>query len=200
MKNPVDTNNLSPFASNVKTGRYHTVDGSIRTLADTPLTSNRIRRSYKVNPPETGYIRYSVPNATAILDQTYWEPGEISVFPRHIYRREPFSNLAPSLEAPRDANYLYAYAPPGEYCKERDVHTITPSRFGYDRFPQTTEYGVGTQSRGYIEPGYCHECANDTPKGVAPERFYTAYHLRSTPTELRKMTGQQPATCHGRTL
>ena len=98
-----------------------------------------------------------------------------------------------SLEKFRDTSLLYTYSPDPRDCKERSDHpTHQSSRFGYNRFPETYEYGVGMQSRGYVEPTKCHECANDTPKNMAPEKFYTDYHLRSTPTEYRKMINQRP--------
>ena len=196
--NPPDTNVTYPLSSNTNTGKYHTVEGSIKTIADFPLSSKRIRPPFKVNSPPTSYIKYSVPDPTGILNQNDWYPGEISVFPRDIYKREPFANQTPSLSPPRDLNLLYTYAPIGSMeCKERDMHTITPSRFGYNRFPETYEYGTGTQSRGYVESRFCHECANDTPPDVAPKKFYTTYHLKGTPTEFRKMVGQEPFVCDG---
>ena len=195
--NPVDTNVVYPLASNVKSGRYHTVEGSQKTLADFPLSSKRIRPPLKIKSPNASYIRYSVPEPTGVLDQNGWYPGEISVFPRNIYKREPFANKTPSLAPPRDLNLLYTYAPTGEPCRERDNHTVTASRFGYNRFPETYEYGTGTQSRGYVEPYGCHSCANDTPPNVAPKKFYTTYHLKGTPTEFRKMVGQGPFVCDG---
>jgi hypothetical protein len=80
---------------------------------------------------------------------------------------------------------MYTYSPDPEDHKERSTQTERASRFGYDRFPN--EYGTGQWSRGYIEPEECHACASDTPKNMAPQKFYNAYNLEGTPTEGRRM-------------
>jgi hypothetical protein len=199
MSCPVCTNNRAPFAQDAESCKYHPVEG--HNLSNFPKGSHRIRKPYRISPVENEYLRYSVPNAQDALNTLIQDPHTASVFPRDIYDRYPMGNLSPSLEGFRDTTLLYTYVPdpmrePGSHlpCKERSIHTPLSSRFGYNRYPQTVEYGTGHQSRGYIEPAECHECANDTPKGMAPQKFYTEYHMRSTPTELRKMIHQEP-TC-----
>ncbi len=117
-------------------------------------------------------------------------PENVTIFPYNIYGKSPFSNKSPFMDAPRDDNLLYIYAPKNAditslIASERNSHTITSSRFGYDRYE--LEYGAGQQSRGYVEPSYCHDCANDIPSNMAPQKFYTEHHLKNTPTELRKI-------------
>lgn len=198
MSCPVCNNNLNPFSSNAQRCEYHSIEGA--NLSTFSKGSHRTRRPYRIEPKENKYLRYSVHDATSAINLLPQDPNTASVYPRNIYARNPLSNKSPSLQGFRDTTLLYTYVPdpmqePGELaCKERSEHVPLSSRFGYNRFPETTEYGTGHQSRGYIEPIECHQCANDTPNKMAPQRFYTEYHMRSTPTELRKMTHQQP-TC-----
>ena len=69
------------------------------------------------------------------------------------------------------------------YITEKREHTPWHSVFGYDRF--NNEYGVGSQSRGYIEPFDCHDCHQDVPPDMAPNRFYSEKHLKSSTSEFR---------------
>ena len=140
------------------------------------------------------YLNYSIYNLTReikpisssdSLDLSFDTINNASVFPRKIYEKSPFAYNPSLLVIPRDINYLYTYSPDPLDRKERSTQTPTASRFGYDRF--YNEYGLGIQSRGYIEPAECGRCASDTPKNMAPQRFYTSYHLENTPTEFRKM-------------
>jgi hypothetical protein len=207
MSCPICTNNRSPFSSDANKCKYHPVE-SVTKLSDVvtsdnlsnfPQGSHRTRKPYRISPAKQEYIRYSVPKSQDALNTLIQDPNDASVYPRNIYAREPMSNKSPSLEGFRDTTLLYTYVPdpmnePGQLaCKERSQHTVLSSRFGYNRYPGAVEYGVGIQSSGrFIEPTECHDCANDTPNGMSPSRFYTEYHMRSTPTELRKMIHQQP--------
>ena len=184
MKCPVNTDNLSPFSSTSTRCRHHEMgdDNSLVAMNG----STRVRQPYSIKSPSTEYLRYSVPNATKALDLSFEMPENVSVFPRNIYKKEPFASKSPSLDGPRDSQSIYIHIP------GVTVHSPYSSRFGYNRFPQTYEYGIGTQSRGYVEASGCHSCANDTPKNMAPDRFYTEYHLKNTPTEYRKMTSKSP--------
>lgn len=199
MSCPVCNNNKAPFAQHSESCRYHPLGSGARNLSNSPKGSHRTRKPYRISPNENEYLRYSTPNIESSLNTLIQDSKTASVFPRNIYDRNPMGNLSPSLQGYRDTTLLYTFVPdpmkePGYRlpCKERSEHVPLSSRFGYNRYPETVEYGTGHQSRGYIEPVECHECANDTPKGMAPQKFYTEYHMRSTPTELRKMTSQQP--------
>jgi hypothetical protein len=154
-----------------------------------PHTSLRIREPSKINRANSNYLKYSVDDATSDLKLNNSLPQDSSVFPRKIYEKEPFGGSISYLIAPRDINLLYTYSPRHEDEKERTSHPLTASRFGWDRFPN--EYGLGPQSRGYVEPPECSNCAQDTPKNMAPNRFYTAHHLKGTPTEFRKMNDER---------
>jgi hypothetical protein len=197
VKSPVFSNNREPFSSSSISSRYHTVEPypleENGNLANAPRGSHRIRPPHAINVDSTRYLRFSVPDATSKLDLTKIDSDKASVFPKNIYVREPVASHSPSLEKFRDATLLYTYSPDPNDCKERNTHTMNASRFGYDRFPETYEYGVGMQSRGYVEPTNCHACANDTPKDMAPQKFYDEYHFRHTPTEYRKIINQQPS-------
>jgi len=197
MSCPVCTNNRHPFSSDANKCKYHPVEST--NISNFPQGSHRTRKPYRISPAKQEYIRYSVPKSQDALNTLIQDPNDASVYPRNIYAREPLSNKSPSLEGFRDTTLLYTYVPdpmsePGNQlpCKERSQHTVLSSRFGYNRYPETTEYGVGHSVFGIVEPKECHECGNDTPKGMAPKRFYTDYYMRSTPTELRKMIHQQP--------
>jgi hypothetical protein len=199
MSCPICTNNRHPFSSDANKCKYHPVESIKSTnLSNFPQGSHRTRKPYRISPAKQEYIRYSVPNSQDALNTLMQDPNDASVYPRNIYAREPMSNKSPSLEGFRDTTLLYTYVPdpmsePGQLaCKERSQHTVLSSRFGYNRFPETVEYGTGHFTNGYIEAKECHECGNDTPKGLAPKRFYTDYYMRSTPTELRKMIHQEP--------
>jgi len=192
MSCPVCNDNLLPFGSSKNKCRYHRVEQG--GLAEHPQGSHRTRRPYHIDSPNASRLRFSVPDSQKALNLLVQDQNGASVFHRNIYGKEPMASRSPSLEGFRDNSLLYTYSQPNDpvWCKERDVHPEIDSRFGYNRFPQTVEYGTGMQSRGYIEPAECHECANDTPKDMAPQRFYTEYHMRSTPTEFRKMIDQRP--------
>lgn len=191
MKAPINTNNRHPFSNNIANSKYHSIESS--TLADSPRGVYRTRQPYSIHVSNTSYLKYSVPNASDALELSKVKINEASVFPRNIYKRHPVANKSPSLEKFRDLSLLYTYSSDPIDCKERIFHpSHQSSRFGYDRFPGTYEYGIGMQSRGYVEPTNCHDCVNDTPKNMAPEKFYTDYHLRSTPTEYRKVIDQRP--------
>lgn len=168
--------------------RYHAMNDA--NQSDEPNFNIRVRDQASINRSNPEYLNYSVPNSKKGLDLSFELPQNTSVFPRNIYKREPFGSSISLLISPRDKEYLYTYSPDPRDRKERSKHTLTASRFGYDRF--YNEYGVGSQSRGYIEPNDCLTCSPDTPDNVAPNRFYTAYHLENTPTELRKRLGLQP--------
>jgi len=192
MSCPVCNDNLSHFSSSEAKCRYHRIGTG--GLAETPQGSHRVRKPHRIEPSNVARLKFSVPDSKKSLNMLVEDINNASVYPRNIYAKEPMSNLSPSLEGFRDTTLLYTYAQKNDplMCKERNTHTVLPSRFGYNRFPDTYEYGTGMQSRGYVEPAGCHDCANDTPKNMAPQRFYTDYHMRSSPTELRKMIGQQP--------
>lgn len=200
MSCPICTNNRAPFSSQSSKCRYHPVEAPTKTnLSNFPEGSHRTRRPYKMQPTDEKYIRYSVPQSQEALNTLVQNPDTASVYPRNIYARDPMANRSPSLEGFRDNTLLYTYVPdpmnePGRLgCQERGPHhTPLSSRFGYNRYPETVEYGTGHHVFGYIEPKECHECGNDTPRNMAPQKFYTDYYMRSTPTELRKMIHQQP--------
>jgi hypothetical protein len=180
-------NNLDTFSKSKINNKYHQVEAKGQDVS-----SSRIVPSYIIPVQNVKYIRYSVPNATNSLNLLVESSDNASVFPRNIYKKEPMASLSPSLEGFRDKTLLYTYSSDPVDCKERSTHTIASSRFGYNRFPETYEYGLGMQSSGYVEPTKCHSCANDTPKNMAPQIYYMDYHLRNTPTELRKMINQRP--------
>jgi len=78
----------------------------------------------------------------------------------------------------------YGHQEKGYITEKRGEHTPWHSVFGYDRFHN--EYGVGSHSRGYIEPYDCHDCHHDVPQDMAPSRFYSERHLgEKTMTEFR---------------
>jgi hypothetical protein len=177
-------NNLDPFATNYLNCRYHTLES--RNEADQPRTSLRVREPANMKSPGTQYLQYSVPHSKDALDLSFDYPENSTVWPNNIYKKGVFAYSPSSLIIPRDKNYLYTYSPNPDDGKERTMHTLTASRFGYDRFPN--EYGLGHFSKGFIEPVDCSSYSMlDFPKNMAPERFYSDYHLFWTPTEFRKM-------------
>ncbi len=121
-------------------------------------------------------------------------PTDISIFPRNIYRKYPFASKSPYLDLPRDTKSMYTFCPDPNLDghRERSKHTLNQSRFGYNRLPDGFEFLAGPQSRGYVEVPFCHDCAQDTPADVAPERFYDELNLKASPTEFRKMIGMNP--------
>lgn len=166
---PSQNSNTDPFSNNFRDCRYHEMGaGSEYTnAANTPNSSIRVRKPEKmvVGTRSPKYLRYSVPNATKALDMSWTWPEDASEFPKNIYNKEPFAGSIDYWHSPRDPTWLYTYSPDPEDGKDRINHPPTQSRFGYDRF--LNEYGVGEQSRGYVEPPECHLCS-DTPTGVAP--------------------------------
>lgn len=200
--------NIKPFVSNASSCNYDKIGtdfpGSPYSVnANTPQTSIRVRKPEKLNVSQNKYFRYSVlePDGhfaskerydSNFLDMSFDYPYKIGIFPNYLYTQYPFANKSPYMDPPRDKTLLYTYSPDPEDHKERSTHTIFASRFGYDRFPGLPEYGVGEQSRGYVEPLKCHQCSNDTSPDMAPQRFYTKYHLQESPTEFRKMIGMNP--------
>lgn len=185
----VQTSYNAAFSDSSNTDKYHRI-GS-RGPANTPRTSVRTRDVKKMNLPSTSYLRYSVPKSTEKLDMMFALPQNSDVFPLNVYTKEPFAYSPSYLIIPRDPNLLYTYSPDPRDGKERSRHPEHASRFGYDRFPN--EYGVGTQVFGYIEPSICHDCAQDTPPNMAPDKFYTYYHLKETPTVFRSYIGMEPS-------
>ena len=185
-RKPEQINNSSGFASS--NNKYHTLSTQESkyggTSATQPDISIRIRNARSRPTKSTKYFFYSIPGVSSALDLNKESSDNVSVFPRNIYDKSPLAYSPSLLIIPRDKEYLYTYSPDPSDNKERSKHTITPSRYGYDRF--YNEYGLGTQTRGYIEPAECNACASDTPADMAPKRFYTAYHLQNTPTEARK--------------
>lgn len=183
------------FSTNTTQCKYKTVEPSHKSHPSS--TNDRDSKHIKSQP--TKYLKYSTTTndkfaSNSALNLNNELPENVSIFPYNIYGKNPFANKSPSLNGPRDNNLLYVYAPEEEkvadkssiLTSERNSHTITASRFGYDRF-SAFEYGSGPQSRGYVEPSYCNECANDIPPNMAPLKFYTEHHLKNTPTELRKI-------------
>lgn len=195
---PTNTNNLSPFSTNSTQCRRLNMGSDVLTgLPPTKTTNNSFYQSPKevgtrkrpVNAIKSGnisYAKYSVPNFHNGLEMSFECVDNSSVFPKNIYNKQPFASKSPSLEGPRDSTYVYIHVP------GVTEHSPFSSRFGYHRFPETYEYGTGEQSRGYVETPGCHSCANDTPKDMAPARFYTEYHLQNSPSQFRKMIGQTP--------
>lgn len=180
------------FSANTTQCKYKTVEPSYKSHPSS--TNDRDSKHFKSQP--TKYLKYStITNnnkfaSNSALNLNDELPENVSIFPYNIYGKNPFANKSPSLDGPRDNNLLYIYAPENAdrssiLASERNSHTITTSRFGYDRYE--LEYGAGGQSRGYVEPSYCNECANDIPPNMAPKKFYTEHHLKNTPTELRKI-------------
>lgn len=186
MKSPIQPN-CSHFSINTQDSRYHIINPKSKNLSDQPRSSLRVRDSKSLNSNDTKYLKYSVPGSLCYLDLSLDLPEDTSVFPRNLYKKNPFA-YSPSYNIiPRDTKHLYTYSPNGYCPKEQNFfHTATSSRFGYDRFPN--EYGLGTQSRGYIEPPGCSSCSMlDIPRDMAPERFYSDFHLFNTPTEFIKL-------------
>lgn len=94
--------------------------------------------------------------------------NEVSVFPRNFYSKRPVASSVSAVISPRDKMTHYTYSHEPLDGKERSIHTLRYSVFGYDRFHN--EYGLGSQTRGYIEPLECSIC--DIPRDMAPKRFY----------------------------
>jgi hypothetical protein len=200
--NFLDNNN--PFSHSAQDCRYHTLEGT--SAASTPKASIRVRKPDIILANKNKYLRYSVldPETEQFVSNTALNlnsvpQGEISIFPHDLYRKEPFANNSPYLNPPRDNTLLYTFSPDPllDGVKERSVHTNFSSRFGYDRFADSSalEYGTGVQVFGYVEPRHCHSCAKDTPKNMAPPRFYNYPNLEeSSYTEYRKITGRLPHT------
>ncbi len=174
--------------------RYHSLE--IENLAEEPSSSLRVRKINSYNRPDSKYLKYSIIGASDDLDNSAIEQKNAGVFPRQLYKKEPFAYSPSYLIVPRDVNYHYTYSPepnpqiPGDKPKERSSHTERSSRFGYDRYPN--EWILGQFTRGYVEPPECHYCQPDIPKNMAPKRFYTDYHLLNNPTEFRKLDQSPP--------
>ncbi len=139
------------------------------------------------------YIIYSEPSDIKTLDLSYEKLKDVSTFPRNFYDRFPYSSSISYFYQPRDLRTLYTYDPDPAVKKERFTHVPVHSRYGYDRF--FNEYGVGPQSRGYIEPFECS--CNEAPPNEAPERFYSSFYLNGNPTEFRALM-HEGKTCISR--
>lgn len=134
----------------------------------------------KVNPSSQPYLQFSQPSN---LDLSHEDRKVVGVFPRHIYTKHPFASSVSHNIRPRDKSTNYTYSSSVFDGKEKSEHTPWQSVYGYDRFPN--EYGVGVQSRGYIEPPECNACNFDIPVGMAPARFYSHEHLNTNTSEFR---------------
>jgi len=167
------------FSSNSKTCRHPTI-GAHRFK---PQPNRQFDHRTAIQPTSSPYFHFSIPRSTDSLNQRHQHSFESSVFPRNIYTHHPFGGSVSYAIHPRDKSIHYTYSPNPEDGKERSEHTEWFSRFGYDRFHN--EYGVGAQSRGYIEPPECDSYI-DIPSNMAPERFYTYEHLKGNPTEFKK--------------
>lgn len=157
---------------------------------DVPKPLRKFDPTYTVQPTNVPYLQFSKPNAQSNLDIRQQTPDNSSVFPRNIYKFEPlagtnqqFPRFSEIREHARDRNIHYTYSPNPADGKERSQHPEYFSRFSYDRFDN--EYGVGMQSRGYIEPAECHAC-NDVPLNMAPEEFYEDRYIKGNLTEYRQ--------------
>jgi len=184
---PSQNSNTDAYSNNFRACRYTELASlSPNESAIPPNSSIRVRKPTKmtVGTRSPQYLRYSVPHATKAMDKSWEWPEDSGEFPKNIYNKEPFAGSIDYWHSPRDPTWLYTYSPDPEDCKDRINHPPTQSRFGYDRF--LNEYGLGEQSRGYVEPPECHLCS-DTPTGVAPLRFYDPYYLNTSPSEFRKM-------------
>lgn len=167
----------NPVFSNSKYSCNHVTLG---LPIDTPKPLREAEYTSNVQPTNVPYLQYSKPHAQKVLDQRTVDPSKATIFPRNIYAREPLAGgienyplYSPLKNRPRDINIRYSYSKSGD--KERSKHPEYSSRFGYDRFPN--EYGVGEQSRGYVEPPSCHSKTSnghcgDLPTGMAPNEFY----------------------------
>lgn len=155
---------------------------------DKPKPLRQFDPTFTVQPTKYPYLQFSKENVQKDLANSYVQPSEASIFPRHIYDREPlaggsenYPHFSEMKNRPRDINTRYTYSPtPG--FKERSTHPEYFSRFSYDQFPN--EYGFGLASYGYIEPEECHEC-HDNPPNMAPEEFYGESYLTGNLTEFR---------------
>lgn len=152
--------------------------------------SNRpIHPRYNVRPTDKKYFHFSQHNPNPDLNERHEDREDVSVFPRNIYAKHPFGSSVSYLIQPRDRNSHYTFSSTPhprndrKYIKEKSEHSLWHSVYGYDRFHN--EYGVGVQSRGYIEPWDCHDCHQDIPKDMAPKRFYSDKHLKSSTSEFR---------------
>jgi hypothetical protein len=188
---PVSTNNKNPFSYNKNLCKYDKIEYDIPP-ANEPFGSERTRNPMKMNVLNSKHLRYSVPESTKGLDLLYECPEKSTVFPRNIYEKNPFGYSASYLIAPRDKELLYTYSSDSSNLKERSRHTLHASRFGYDRF--VNEYGLGTQVFGYLDPNECTMCSQDTPKNMAPERFYTDFYLKQSHSEFEKMLNEGKTT------
>lgn len=185
----VQTNYTAPFSDSSATDKYYRI-GS-RGPANTPRTSVRVRDSKKMNLPPTTYLRYSVPDSEKAMDKMFALPKDSDVFPLNIYTKEPFAYSPSYTVIPRDPNLLYTYSPDPRDQRDRSRHPENASRYGHSNF--TNEYGLGPQSRGYIEPRECFQCGRDTPPGMAPDKFYNYYNIDQTPTVFRAYIGMSPS-------
>ena len=77
-------NNRYPFSNTIGNSRYHAIEST--TLADAPRGVYRTRQPYSMETLNTAYFKYSVPNATDVLDLNKVNINEASVFPRNIYK------------------------------------------------------------------------------------------------------------------
>ena len=141
------------------------------TGGQTRSTKNMRHTNLQVGDGHTRYVHYTQLHTVESLNLHHEHPNVVGVFPRNVYTKHPFGGSISHHIQPRGRNTHYTYSPDPIDGKERSDHTPWQSRFGYDRHPN--EYGVGTQSRGYIEPAECNACHNDVPKEMAPVRFYS---------------------------
>src|SRR5438132_399504 len=88
MKVPQQTSNLKPFSDNIPSSRYHSIEG--KNQSDYPYSSLRVREPDSFNRPEDEYLKYSTPGSKEKLDNSFVYPEDASVFPRNIYKKEPF--------------------------------------------------------------------------------------------------------------
>lgn len=157
---------------------------------DVPKPLRKYDSTYTVQPTNVPYLQFSKLDAQENLNIRRQTFANSSVFPRNIYKFEPlagtvqqFPRYSEIREHARDRNIHYTYSPNPADGKERSSHPEYFSRFSYDRFDN--EYGVGAQSRGYIEPESCHAC-NEVPLDMAPEEFYENQYIKGNLTEYRK--------------
>lgn len=164
------------FSPSTRTCKHSRLGSDIQSVGTVEMRTN-------VRATSSPYLRFSSDRSTDSLDLNIQHPSEVSVFPRNVYTHHPFAGSVSAVIRPRDNTTHYSFSNAQEDGKERTSHPNWFSRFGYDRFPN--EYGVGVQTRGYIEPPECHEC-DDMPHAMAPQRFYHDDRTKKPMTEFRR--------------
>ena len=142
-------------------------------------SKKQIEPRLNVRPTKNHYLHFSHPQATDSLNKRHEQREDVSVFPRNLYTKHPFSKSMSYYIQPRDKQSHYTYSHKKHPRKDENKNIKRTEHTKYHH-----EYGMIHRegSYGHQEKGYQTERRSEHPgwhSVFGYDRFHNEYGVGS---------------------